>query len=87
MTFNTKQLINHSLQKLNEWNNDYQKFIHDLYENKFDIYHQYFVKRIDLLRKDITQLRSTISERFFEHDTTNEDIILCTLNIRCILNK
>jgi hypothetical protein len=82
--FNTEILIHHFSQQLNEWDDDYDKFIQYLFPEKCDIYYQYFVKRIDQLRKNVVQLRCTISELIDQQDTTNEDITLLTLTIRCI---
>jgi hypothetical protein len=82
--FNTEILIHHFSQQLNEWDDDYDKFIQYLFTEKCDIYDQYFVKRIDQLRKNIVQLRCTISELIDQQDTTNKDITLLTLIIRCI---
>ncbi len=74
-------LINHSSQNLNKWDDDYHELINWLYQPKYDMYDQYFIKRIDKLRKDIVEVRSTINELIFEQDTTNEDIILLSLTI------
>ncbi len=57
----------------------------DSSKNSNDTYENFLVeRRTDQIRNVINQLRSTISQLISEQDTTNENIILLTLNIRSL---
>jgi polyhydroxyalkanoate synthesis regulator phasin len=85
--FDLNKLRNSSLEKLNQWREDYHHNVEIYYEQKCEEVNRFIEKILNTQREEIAQIRLQISELIDKQETTHNDIKSLTSSIDILKRK